>query len=77
VDGLVIVNVANPSLIRGAPLGRGACVDKKGAVKALTQVMRYSIVQAKDLDAAKAMIVDHPHLMMPKAIIEVAPAFWK
>jgi hypothetical protein len=25
---------------------------------------------AKDIDAVKAMISDHPHLMMPKASIE-------
>jgi len=34
-------------------------------------VTGYSIVQAKDLEAAKAMVTDHPHLMMPKASIEV------
>jgi hypothetical protein len=56
---------------QGAPLGRGACLDKKGAAKSQSQVTGYTIVQAKDLDAAKAMIVDHPPLMMPKASIEV------
>jgi hypothetical protein len=56
---------------QGAPLGKGACVDNKGDAKAQTQVTGYTIVQAKDLDAAKAMIMDHPHLMMPKASIEV------
>ena len=56
---------------QGAPLGKGACMDKKGVVKSQTQVTGYSIVQAKDLEAAKAMVTDHPHLMMPKAGIEV------
>jgi hypothetical protein len=55
----------------GTPLGMGACVDKKGTAKSQSQVTGYSIVQAKDLDAAKAMLTDHPHLMMPKASIEV------
>jgi hypothetical protein len=56
---------------QGAPLGKGACVDKKGTAKSQTQVTGYSIVQAKDLESAKAMVNDHPHLMMPKASIEV------
>ena len=56
---------------QGAPLGRGMCIDKKGVAKTLTQVTGYSIVQAKDIDAVKAMVADHPHLMMPKASIEV------
>jgi hypothetical protein len=56
---------------QGAPLGKGICVDNKGSSKGKTQVTGYSIVQAKDMDAAKAMLADHPHLMMPKASIEV------
>jgi hypothetical protein len=55
----------------GAPLGKGTCVDKKGAAKGKTEVTGYTIVQAKDADAAKAMVSDHPHLMMPKASIEI------
>jgi hypothetical protein len=55
----------------GAPLGKGIYVDKKGSSKGKTQVTGYSIVQAKDMDAAKAILADHPHLMMPKASIEV------
>jgi hypothetical protein len=56
---------------QGAPLWKGACIDKKGTAKSQTQVTVYSIVQAKDLETAKAMVNDHPHLMMPKASIEV------
>jgi hypothetical protein len=55
----------------GAPLGKGTCIDKKGSTKGQTQVTGYTIVQAKDMDSAKAMFTDHPHLMMPKASIEV------
>jgi hypothetical protein len=55
----------------GAPLGKGACVDKKGTAKSQSQVTGYTIVQAKDIDAAKAMVTDHPHFMMPKSSIEV------
>ncbi len=55
----------------GAPLGMGTCLDKKGISKSQSQITGYTIVQAKDMDAAKAMLTDHPHLMMPKASIEV------
>ena len=55
----------------GAPLGKGACFDKKGSSKSQSQVTGYSIVQAKDMEALKAMLANHPHLMMPKASIEV------
>jgi hypothetical protein len=55
----------------GAPLGKGACLDKKGSAKGQTQVTGYTIIQAKDMEAAKAMLIDHPHFMLPKASIEV------
>jgi len=55
----------------GAPLGKGMCFDKKGIAKSQSQITGYTIVQAKDSDAAKAMVTDHPHLMMPKASIEI------
>jgi len=56
---------------QGAPLGKGMCVDKKGSSKGKSEVTGYTIVQAKDMDAAKAILTDHPHLMMPKASIEI------
>ncbi len=55
----------------GTPLGMGVCIDKKGTAKSQSHVTGYTIVQAKDIEVAKAMVVDHPHLMMPKASIEV------
>ena len=55
----------------GAPLGKGACVDKKGTAKGQTEVTGYTIVQAKDLDAAQEIVKDHPHLMMLKSSIEI------
>ncbi len=54
-----------------APLGKGICMDKKGSTKGQTQVTGYTVVQAKDMEAAKAMLTDHPHFMLPKASIEV------
>jgi len=56
---------------QGTPLGKGVCIDNKGSSKVETQVTGYSIIQAKDIDAAKAMLVGHPHLMMLKGSIEV------
>jgi hypothetical protein len=55
----------------GAPLGKGTCFSKKGSSKSQSEVTGYSIIQAKDIDAVKAIVADHPHLMMPKASIEV------
>ncbi len=56
---------------QGAPLGKSECVDTKGSVKGQTQVTGYTIMEAKDLDTAKKLVADHPHLMMPKASIEI------
>jgi hypothetical protein len=38
---------------QGTPLGKGVSVDNKGSSKGKTQVTGYSIVQAKDMEAAK------------------------
>jgi hypothetical protein len=56
---------------QGAPLGKGISLDKKGSSIGKTQVTGYTIVQAKDMDAATAMMTGHPHLIMPKASIEI------
>ena len=55
----------------GAALGKGECFDKKGSSKRQTQVTGYSILQAKDIEAIKEIIADHPHFMTPKASIEI------
>ena len=56
---------------QGNPLGNGVNITKTASSKGKTQVTGYSIVQATDIEAAKAMVKDHPHLMLPKASIEV------
>ncbi len=58
-------------LFFGAPLGKGTCFDKKGSSKSKSEVTGYSVIEAKDMDGAKAIVANHPHLMMPKASIEV------
>jgi hypothetical protein len=55
----------------GTPLTNGMHVTKTGSSKGKTEVTGYSIVQAKDIDTAKAMLADSPHFMIPKASIEV------
>lgn len=55
----------------GSPLGKPVHFDKKGSSKSKSEVTGYAIVQAKDMDGVKAIIANHPHLMMPKASIEV------
>lgn len=55
----------------GTPLGKGMHFTKNGSSKAKSNVTGYTIVEAKDIDVAKKMVVDHPHFMMPQASIEV------
>ena len=55
----------------GVPLGKGANVGKGGGSDRKTQVGGYSIIQAENIDAAKALVVDHPFLMGEGASVEV------
>jgi len=55
----------------GTPLGGGMHYTKNESSKSMTEIAGYSIVQAENMDAVKAMIADSPHFMMPKASIEV------
>jgi hypothetical protein len=55
----------------GTPTGNEMNVTKAGSSRPTTFIGGYSIVQADDLDAAKAMLSDHPHFMMEGNSIEV------
>ncbi len=55
----------------GTPLGNGMHFTKEAGTKSKTEVTGYSIVQAENMDAVKAMLADSPHFMMPNASIEV------
>jgi hypothetical protein len=55
----------------GTPLVNGMRFTKSGSSKGQTQVTGYSVVQANDMDAVKAMLADHPHFMLPKASVEI------
>jgi hypothetical protein len=57
---------------QGNPLGKPFALNKKGVTKAHTHLITgYSIVEAKDIDAVKAMAMVHPHLNQPKSSIEI------
>ena len=55
----------------GTPLVNGMHFTKQGVSKGETEVTGFNIIQAKDMDAVKEMLTGHPHLMLPKASIEV------
>ncbi len=55
----------------GAPLGMGMHFTKRASSKGKTEITGYTIVQAEDMEAVKAMVKEHPHFMLPKATIEV------
>ncbi|MCU1517990.1 MAG: hypothetical protein JWQ75_2711 [Pseudarthrobacter sp.] len=57
----------------GSPLGDGVEVTATGTseTSSTSHIGGYGIIQAEDLDGAKALLDGHPHLMMPGASIQV------
>jgi hypothetical protein len=55
----------------GTPTGNEMNVTKAGSSRPTTFIGGYSIVQAEDMDAVKAVLSDHPHYMMEGNSIEV------
>ncbi len=55
----------------GAPLGMSMHFTKRASSKGKTEITGYTIVQAEDIEAVKAMVKEHPHFVLPKATIEV------
>ncbi len=57
---------------QGNPTGKAVAINKKGAAKAYAEkVTGYTIIEAKDLNKAKAMVASNPHLEQPKTSIEI------
>ena len=56
-DGLVDI---------GTPLGNGQKMMSDGSAPSEKNIIGYSILQADDMDGAKAMLKDHPHLTWAK-----------
>lgn len=52
-DGLVDI---------GTPLGNGQKITKSGSMASDKGVVGYSILQAENMEAAKALLEGHPHL---------------
>ena len=46
----------------GNPLGNGLTIEKSGASPSTKGIAGYSILQAKDTDEAKELLLEHPHL---------------
>ena len=55
----------------GTPTANEMNVTKAGSSRPTTFIGGYSIVQAEDMDAVKAILSDHPHYMMEGNSIEV------
>ena len=48
----------------GAPLSNAQTVSPKGVSQSASTVVGYSILQAKDMQSASAMLLNHPHTKM-------------
>jgi hypothetical protein len=57
---------------QGNPTGKPFALNKKGVAKAYAdKVTGYTIIEATDVQRAKAMVIDNPHLDQPKSSIEI------
>ena len=54
----------------GSPLAPSATIGP-GASDSAKQIGGYSIMQSESLDALRALLERHPHLMLPGASIEI------
>lgn len=52
-------------------VGKPTIVSKDSVADGRNDLMMYSVVQAGSLDSAKQLFVDHPHLQIPEATIEI------
>jgi len=58
----------------GAPLASGVKITKAGVSSSNKNVVGYSILQAEDMEKAKSMLKEHPHLYTDSCEIEVYEA---
>jgi len=57
---------------QGNPTGKPFALNKKGVAKAhADKITGYTILEAKDKEKVKAMVIDNPHLDQPKSSIEI------
>jgi hypothetical protein len=63
---------ANTSVVDfGNPLGDSVHFGNTQHPKSEAKVGGYTIIQAEDIEKAKELVSDHPHLSMPKSCIEI------
>jgi hypothetical protein len=56
----------------GMPVGNGFSLTQGSGSKSDLKVAGYSMIEAEDMDKAKALLAEHPHLsFVPSAGIEV------
>ena len=63
--------LGNALIEGGTPLVNGMHFTKDDLSHTKTEVTGYSIVQADDWEALKALLVDHPHYLIPNTSLEV------
>jgi hypothetical protein len=56
---------------RGAPLDRSTTIMGGSATATRTSITGYSILQAESMDAAVALMKDHPHFHIPEAEVQI------
>ena len=59
------------ALVEMSPLSPGGRMTASGSSTNEMGVVTYSVLQAEDLEAAQALVADHPHLGTPGCEIEV------
>ena len=59
------------ALVEMSPLKPGGRMAASGSAANELGVVTYSVVQAEDIDAARALLADHPHLAIAGCGIEV------
>ena len=72
VDGLVPASCGDQLVDMGTPLAGGRRLTSSGNSASERNVVCYSIVQAESMEAAEALLADHPHLAWsPDCEVEV------
>lgn len=70
--GVWVEKAGSAVIDMGAPLGRASAVGK--GAEPSPEVVGYSVLQAESAESLRALLADHPHLMMPGACIELHEA---